>query len=476
MSQGSHAHVENVVLIVIDALRADRVGAYTDCGLTPNIDSLAEDGEVFENCYSCINTTDPSVTTILTGQYPTRHGVLNHGSKVTEEEMNYAAGTTSVAELLGDSFRTIGADTLERWHSRGFDMYYNPNSEGRSGAINVIAALKDRFPTKLANLSENLYSKFFDGGLELGDSGHMTEAAIELMKEANEPFFTFLHYWDPHIPYEDTDDRPDAIAARAYDDDQSVERLLDDISGSPWEKRLHNDLLGDVETVGDIKRNYDTGVVEADRQVGRVVDYLKSEGVYEDTAIIITADHGESFAEHGILFDHHGLYEVTTHVPLVISAPGFDGRETEFVQHFDLVPTILDLAREEYEPQRFDGESLATVDDARTLDRDAVFSEEAHTTRRRSIRTESHRYIECIDDMTMCRYCEVTHAPRVELYDLGADPEERVNVASEREKVRETLASQLREWVDSLPDPSRESETYEVSDEVKDHLEEMGYV
>jgi len=476
MAQHSNADLNNIVLIVIDALRADRVGAYSNNDLTPNIDALAEEGELFENCFACINTTDPSVTTILTGQYPTRHGVLNHGERVTEEEMNRVAGTTPIPDLLDDRFHTIGVDSLMRWHSRGFDDYSNPKSASRSSAINMLAKLKNRFPSKLSELSNTLYSKFFIDRLELSDSIIITNLATEAIEESEKNFFSFIHYWDPHIPYNDSDSRPAVIESRKYNDDRIVEELLNDISGSPWEQRLRNGLLGDVQTVGDVKRNYDTGVVQADQQVGRVVEFLKSQGVYDETAIVVTADHGESFTEHGILFDHHGLYEVTTHVPLIIKAPGFRGRESEVVQHFDLAPTILDLVGQTYSADRFDGDSLVPLKGERELDRNGAFSEEAHTNRRRSIQTDSHRYILNIDGDTTCRYCETEHAPAVELYDIRDDPEEFENIESELPDVCDELETQLEEFINSLPDPARDGQTYEVSDEVKNHLEEMGYV
>ena len=98
--------VENVLLIVVDALRTDRVGVYGGSDLTPNIDSIADDGEVFEQCYSCINATDSSLTTILTGTYPTHHGVLNHGQNITDEERQYPSGTTPLAGLLSNASLT----------------------------------------------------------------------------------------------------------------------------------------------------------------------------------------------------------------------------------------------------------------------------------------------------------------------------------------------------------------------------------
>lgn len=459
--------VSNIVLIVADALRPDRVGAYSEGNLTQNIDSLARSGEVFDQCYSCINATDPSVTTLLTGQYPTRHGIINHGSNITEEEQSLVSGTTPIPELLEGTHHTVGIDTLERWHQRGFDEYINPRKYGARKPIELLKRVQNKAKSVLGIGSPN-------GPIR---SEKITEMAMGAIHDIDQPFFLFTHYWESHFPYVPVRDHPEKIRNRTYDgEDVLLRELFEPIEGSPWKKRLETRLIGDATTVADVKRKYDAGVWKVDQAVGDLIGGLKKRGIFQNTAIIITADHGESLTEHGIFFDHHGLYDPSIRVPLIINAPGFDGRETQFVQHFDLAPTILELLDVNYKENWFDGVTLVSDGKSRSLDRDAVYVEEGHTGRKRAIRTEAYKFIQRLDDREECRYCGIKHGSDEELFNLKKDPDEERNTINQNPEVAKEFKQRLDSWIRSLPEPSPEGKMFEPSDEVKDHLEEMGYL
>mgnify|MGYP006275411675 CR=1 FL=1 len=470
------SQVRNVVLIVADALRPDRVGAYSGTNLTPNIDRIGRDGEIFEECFACINATDSSVTTILTGLYPTRHGVINHGNRVTEEEKQFVGATSPLPELLPTSYYSAGVDRLGRWHKRGFDTYINPRNAQKSSFVKTASRFIDSLPSPIQKPIQETYRLISSDNSHSSQSSVTTQKSLEALPDNQSPFFLFTHYWDTHIPYVSSDNLPRKIRNRSYDDgDESLDSVLEPIDGSPWADRLRGGLMGDSTTVGELKRKYDAGVWNVDQAIGKIEEQLKHEGIYDETALIITADHGESFTEHGILFDHHGLYEPTVHVPLIIRAPGFEGREDQFIQHFDLVPTILDLIGKDYKKDSFDGVSLVE-EGPRNLDRGAVFMEEGHTARKRAIRTNSYKYIKRLDDEEVCRYCEIRHATDEELYSLDRDPEEEYNVVQYKPEVHQRLDNQLHAWVSDVPDPTTDESDFETSQEVKDHLEEMGYL
>lgn len=466
--------IENVVLVIVDALRTNRVGAYSGGGLTPNIDTLAEDGEVFEQCYSCINATDSSLTTILTGLYPTRHGILNHGNNITAEEMECVSGTEPLPERLPEEYSTVAFDTLERWHKRGFDKYTNLRPSERRPVIDTLADVVRRLPTPIERRVRKGYEILRKNNQQT-ESEILAERAEEALEADSSPFFLLLHYWDTHIPYVPPEKHPEVIEERTYEDDRTLKEVLEPIQGSQWSERLQ-ELAGDSSTVAEVQQKYDAGVWEVDRSIGRVVDKLKEEGIYERTAVIITADHGESFTEHGIIFDHHGLYDPTIHVPLIIRAPGFEGREEQFVQHYDLAPTILDMLDIDYSVDEFDGESLFKLDGTRALERDAIYAEEGHTARRRTIRTSTYKYIKRLNDQSMCRYCGISHARDEELYNLEEDPEERQNIVDSHQELSKELDEKLESWIEGRPNPVREPGSYQISEDVEDHLEEMGYL
>lgn len=474
------SRVENVLLVVIDALRADRVGTYHDDAversLTPTLDALTDDGEVFERCYACVNATDSSLTTIMTGLYPTRHGVINHGDNVTQDEREHVATTRALPQLLDETHTTIGIDLLERWHRRGFDAY-DVREPARGRLATAAADVWEQLPGKVkAPIRIGRRAVRGEGPLyPMADT--VTDAALGAIERADGPWFTLAHYWDTHIPYDSPGSPPAWLMDRTYaDGDVLLTEEFAPIAGSEWAAQL-DDLLGDAETVGDVKQKYDTSVWAVDQQLRRVIETLRDRGQYEDTAIIVTADHGESFTEHGIPFDHHGLYEPTVHVPLIVDAPGFDGREQEFVQHFDLAPTILDMLDVSFDDSQFDGQSLSPGKcGERTLNRDGAYFEEGNTARKRGMRTDTAKYITRLDDRGQCRYCDIKHAADVELYDMEDDPQETVNIADEQSTRVADLDASLQSRLDAIPESNAGTVTFGEDDEALERLEDLGYI
>lgn len=508
---------ENVLLIVVDALRTDKVGCYQSAGgesLTPNIDSLASDGEVFEQCYACVNATDSSMTTMLTGLYPTHHGILNHGENVTEEERKHVAATKPLPELVSSSHHTVGVDMLGRWHERGFDEYFMDRSDGSiqrpdqqvgtgtralrrivettpteslySAARSTVSALPSHLQSPIRSVyrkclsSNNPYSTYnrvvnkSHGYLE---ADWIVDEVTDAIDRIDQQWFVLAHFWDTHLPYHAPPEYKEAVADREYpEDDLTIDELVAPVEGSSWAqtvRRMADEM--NCTTGGDITRQYDATIRYVDDAVGQIVSTLKAAGEYENTAIVVTADHGESLTEHDILYDHHGLYDPTVHVPFIVSAPGFEGREDAFVQHTDFVPTVLDLLDLSYEPTAFDGHSLCPESRTAVTDRDAVHMEEANTARKRAIRTAEYKLIKRLDARLSCRYCDITHAEDVELYDLEADPGEMENVVSSNDAVRTRLEAELERFIESVPHPESDAIDFEADPEVIDRLKDMGY-
>lgn len=472
--------VENVLLIIVDSLRADRIH---DSSLTPTIGALADSGKRFDKCYSCINATDSSLTTILSGQYPTRHGLLNHGKNVTNKEMSRVRQTTPIPARLPPKYSTTAVQNLHRWHERGFDEYVNPLHSDDNLVLDALGNLLSKFPTPIQENIRRGYHRIADGGDATARSRpsltaeKVTESTISTLEETDGPWFTLVHYWDAHIPYSPLDEVPQDIMDRDYEeDDVSLETLYEDIEGSHWEEQLRA-FAGEAESVGDMIRRYDAGVRKADDAIGNLLTYLEKNDLKEETAIIMTGDHGESLIEHGIYFDHHGLYDPTTHVPLVVDSPEFDGQSDTFVQHYDIAPTVLSLLDVEYDEDEFDGTALQNME--RQEERPAVYAEEAHTNRKRSIRTAEWRLTYELDSGDPCRYCDVQHAPPVELYNLTTDTAETEDVSDMYEERVTELREAAEEWIDNRPKVTGDGEGDEgraaPAEDVLEHLEELGY-
>ncbi|UCE41624.1 MAG: sulfatase [Candidatus Aminicenantes bacterium] len=438
----------NIILIVIDALRARNLGCYGgETTASPNIDELANNGIQFENCYACWNTTDQSLTSIFSGRYPRTHGIVHHGDKVTLEDM--MAFRKLDAKLLAEKlrengFKTLAVDWMGRWFKRGFDFYgYKRDKNIWQKFLYIVFTLPYvHLRYMAANISLlRIYSKIrktsvpsvwkglksvwntFRFTFELArvqDADYVTKFAQRLIDDTKDDhFFLFLHYWDTHTPYN---------CPKKYMDRDKSRR-------------------GSIDTIAS---KYKGAVNYVDKCIGDLITTLKNHQILEDTLIIITSDHGESLTEREMFFDHHGLYEVTTHVPLIFFNPKLFSQPKKIqglIQHVDLVPTVCDYLGMNDKDLGSDGISLRPlISGTREEIRDFAFFEESYVQRKIGWRNKRHKYIYAPDGIGLCKYCQKVHAGVEELYDLEKDPEETHNVVSENK----IMATQMRAVLDGM--------------------------
>lgn len=451
MEKNKHRY-PNIILIVIDALRARNLGCYGgDRGSSPNIDKIADKGVLFEDVYCSWNTTDQSLTAILSGRYPRTHGIVHHGDKITPEDLN-AFETLNVrllSQILQENgYETLAVDWMARWFKRGFDYYgYNPERNFLRKLVYYIITLpyvhlkyiaahlgllriyskKRRFTA--ASLWKGIKDVFrtFLFTFELAriqDACFVTGLAEELIKKSRkENFFLFLHYWDTHTPYN---------CPRNF-----------------LEKKKSHMTPKEV-----LLSKYHGAARYVDQQIGKLFDVLREERLLEDTLIIITSDHGESLTEHDIFFDHHGLYDVTTHVPLILYYPkafSEPKRVKGLVQHIDLAPTLYELLNIKYKDYELDGASLMPlIRGEKTEIRHYAFNEESYVQRKIGFRTKKFKYILSPDGVGMCNYCQQVHGGEEELYNLEVDPEEKVNIAVESKIIAAEMKKGLNDLMKSL--------------------------
>lgn len=431
---------KNIILIVIDALRARNLGCYGERNplVSPNIDALARKGVLFEKAFATWNTTDQSLTTILTGKYPISHGITNHGDQVTAENLDlfHRSGTKILPQILKPfGYHTYAIDWMKRWFKKGFDFY------GYDTQISLAKKIEKYFQYvyKHRSLFKNYLKKrkfslphiddiigtwrtfWFTRELPLiQDAAIMTNSGIRCIRSTgNAPFFLFLHYWDTHTPYH-----------------ASRESM----------KKIQGDKRNTVDT-------YTGAIHYVDTQIGRLVRVLKNKNILDNTIILVTSDHGESLTEHGIYFDHHGLYDETIHVPLIIYDPAIKNAPTRiggFVQHVDLLPTLFDMI--DIDPGIvFDGQSLVHLwEKGSASSRPFVYTEESYVQKKRAIRTDRYKYITAKDDTGFCKYCKKVHQGREELYDLLQDPRETKNIAARERDIAKKMAMQLDQVVSDL--------------------------
>lgn len=353
----------NVLLITIDTLRVDRVGAYGGGALTPTIDALAADGVKFERAYAHAAMTLPSHASILTGRRPPSHQVRNNGTyRLPAGEMTLAERLTAAGYHAG---AFVGSFVLDSRFglNQGFGIYDEVRGQER-------APLDFRFVDRPAGQVLDRAERWILSGPVLGQR-----------------WFAWIHLFDPHTPYA----APEKLVADPYENE----------------------------------------IAYLDRELGRFLASLRRAGALDRTLIVVTADHGEALGDHDERT--HGLfaYDSTIHVPLVINGPLVAARvDSRLVSHVDIVPTVLDLTGIPV-PGEVEGRPLLT---------------RAAPDAGRAV------YFEALDPFLTRNWAPLTgvivdrlkyiELPVPELYDLGADPAERVNLAArEPERVRQLVAA-----------------------------------
>jgi arylsulfatase A-like enzyme len=300
----------SVILIVVDTLRPDHLGCYGYSRETsPNINRFAADSVLFEKCFSHAPSTSASVSSILSGLLP-------HETKVTNITMVPKQLATLPVLLGPHGYKTAAVVSNyvlreKRGWEKGFDIYD--------------AKMKEQ------ELNRNICERIAE---------HTTDRAITLLKKLHrDDFFLWLHYQDPHGPY-----APPAAYRKLFKSGQEEPRIIRLNKTSSGRRGIPKyQKLGDNRDFYHYVSQYDGEIRYTDEQLKRIFDTLKDLGLYSDSLIILTADHGEGMGEHDYYFAHGDyIYNTLTHVPLIIKYPGRpSGAKTDIVQHIDLVPTIL---------------------------------------------------------------------------------------------------------------------------------------
>jgi len=397
----------NVLLVTFDTTRWDHVGyASGRNGLTPTVDALAERGTWFETCLTSQPLTLPAHTTILTGLYPYRHGVRNNGTYIASDELE-----TLAESLQTDGYAThaiVSAFVLDSQFglAQGFDAYDDDLSGGPKQKMFMFKELK----------AEQIASK--------------AVRWIEGRGESEQPFFLWLHFFDPHADYEP----PPDVATR--------------FPGDP----------------------YSGEIFYADRELGRVVSALEETGVLDNTVIAFTSDHGDGLGDHGEKTHGIFVYESTTRVPLVLAGPGVpSGMRAEGLSRtVDIAPTVLDLIGLPI-PADSDGHSLRPLwggtDDGRTAYLETLVPRlNFGWAELRALRSASTKVID---------------APRPEAYDLAQDPGETRNLPATDESApveADSLRTDLEKVIESDPFTHGEQRQADLDPETREKLASLGYV
>ena len=348
-----------ILLVTIDTLRADHVGTYGyRRPTTPNLDRLASESTVFENGWAHAPSTRYSMPAIATGRWP---------SAIEWDESIWWPRIAPSQRMIAESLKGLGYTTGALYAY----LYFNRSDQrGFERAI-------DYYDDTCAALHMNV-----NGPAEsVGTSARqMADKGIAFLRaHGQEKFFLWMHFYDPHLNYERHAEAPDFGNAQA-------------------------DL-------------YDGEIWFTDQQFGRVLDEMRTQGLWDKTAIIVVGDHGESLGEHGIVAHGYHLYTPHTKVPFIVRVPGLAAQRLATpVGHVDLAPTMLNLARGTHEPS-FLGRSLVDLLAGKPAEPKPapVFQEVSYegNVKRRALVTATHHLI-----------WNWTPDNTTECYDIAHDPGE----------------------------------------------------
>ena len=339
----------NIILIVIDALRAKNLSCYGyNKNTTPNLDKIAKKGALFLNAFSSINTSDPSRTSIMTGKLPITHSLLNHANRVTDRDITnlLRLNIRFLPEILKEEgYTTYGLDWLGRWHKKGFDYYKGDILKGRKlfekvkKQIKRIAETIEGYPFLYRILRRIYREKIVE------DAKELTEEAVDLIsKKSKKPFFLFFHYWDTHPPYQIHKKLLSKFYSKKKPSKIEINDMLSKIGNINIRCYVEN-LVYKRKDINEIIALYDSNINFVDQNIGKLVKFIEKNPHLKNTVMIVTADHGESLTEHDIFFDSHGLYDESVKVPLIIHdfRKNIHKKINALVQHIDLFPTILEM-------------------------------------------------------------------------------------------------------------------------------------
>ena len=428
----------NVIVIVVDTLRADRLHCYGNPRDTsPALDRFGAEGVVFDNAMSQGAETVTSVPLLLTGRRPGEPGmewkeVMDLRFAVPQKqtptlaqslkERGYRTALFSATPVLG-----MNIDA-----SPGFDTYDLSIGDG---------------PVWLTSTSEDLNTRALKWLDQHGGGSH--------------PFFMYLQYLDPHSQY-----RPPSAYCRygrpgytARDNDRN-----DRLSGSSAETELpgegreraaaHALSPRDVARLSDL---YDGEVRCTDESLGRLFAKLKQRGLYDNTLIVVTADHGDAFLEHGDLQHGRSLYQELVHVPLLVRGPGVKGGRhvTHVVENASLAPTVLEAVGAGASPRSLYPALTSGEEPTSDIGMSEVPATGVYALREGPLKL-------------------ITSRRGTELYDLRTDPGERHNLAATRPKEVTRLQAMLKERLDARV--AGKTTTGKLTEKQRKVMKSLGYL
>lgn len=425
-----------ILYLDCDTLRPDHLGCYGYPRQTsPNIDRLAAKGTRFENCYATDTPCLPSRAALFRGRFGIHTGVVGHGGTAADERLEGASRqfrqsreAASWMEVLREAgLHTVSVSPFAERHSawwfyRGFSEMINPGKGGQERADEVA-------PLAIDWIRRNA---------------------------SRDNWFLQVNMWDPHTPYRTPLAYGNPFEGQPLDGWMTEERIrrdyaaygphsAQDVGGyGPNDTARYPRLPHDIATLGDYQRwidGYDTGIRYMDDHIGQILAALDEQGALDDTAIIVSSDHGENQGELNVYGDHQTADHITARIPLIIRWPGLPAGRVDRGLHYnlDLPPTVSALLGART-PERWDGRSFAgSLTQGADTGREYLVVSQCAWSCQRSVRFGGHLLVRTYHD-------GLKGYPPVMLFDVERDPHETHDLAPERPDLVNQGLAILERW------------------------------
>ncbi|MGO9875677.1 MAG: sulfatase [Acidimicrobiia bacterium] len=417
----------------IDTLRADHVGCYGyPRATTPNIDALAADGVRFANVYASDVPCLPSRTALITGSFGIRNGVVNHGGQAADLRSE-GARRGFVSRYAFESW--AGVFYWNGWHTASLSSFPFRHSatwwnHGFMEALNLMRGM----------------------GTERAD--HVLPGALDWLDRRGraDNWFLHVHLWDPHTPYNTPDDYGNPFAS-----DPAPVWHTEDVRASNWQLAGPHSAqepwgftpdewgpppprqpwdASSMDAVKAIIDGYDVGIRYADDALGTMVNKLDDLGIGDDTAVLVSTDHGEMFGELGVYADHQAADEPTCHIPAVLRWPGVPPTVHDGLQyHLDVAATVVDLAGLRV-PQNWDSDAI----EIGGAGRDHLVLSQGAWSCQRGVRWSDRLYLRTWHDGYHPHWTDEM------LFNIANDPHETNDLSSTETETAKAGADLLADW------------------------------
>lgn len=427
----------NVLIIDIDSLRADQLQPYGgEKSIAPEINSLAEKSKIFTNAYVPGSPSMPSRASLLYGRFPVHHHVETHGT-------------------MGQTMNHPYSWSFERkknWEGDLRDWWSLPEKVFRSEVQTCAVSSASRYPAPwMFNFWNEFHQPEEDGEITSFASvnaDEVTEISLDFLERTEEDFFLYTQFWDPHVPMQRPDKEVEKFEEMEIPEHPTEEQIKEhqdwDTEKSAEEKNIES-----REDLKQLYAEYRAEINHVDQNIGKIIEYLKEEEVFEETLIILTSDHGEEFGEHGIYQEHWSTNEKIQKVPLLVKPP----QETEkaeldeLVSNVDLASTVVDYLDMD-EPEKWQGRSLKPLIEEDNFDwREFLVLDHGLHTAQKAIREDKWKMIQTLHPGDWGRKIQ-----EIQLFDVEEDPMEQENLALEKPKLVERLKQKMDLWREQRKD------------------------